>query len=43
MPKIIDVKDIKLGFWVGAGFALFGALMALLLGLANRARSNPGG
>lgn len=38
----IDFKDIKLGFWVGAGLALFSALMALLMRVISRAGHRDG-
>lgn len=27
-------KDVKFGFWVAAGFAVFGIVLALLMGLS---------
>ena len=33
---MIDVKDIKLGFWIGAGLALFTLVLTVLTRLANR-------
>jgi hypothetical protein len=40
---MIDVKDIKLGFWIGAGLALFSLLISLLTRLANRTVKRDGG
>lgn len=34
---ILDVKDIKLGFWIGAGLFLFSVILGLLTWLKNRA------
>jgi len=33
----IDIKDLKLGFWIGAGIALFSLVMTLLTWLTHRA------
>lgn len=30
-------KDIKFGFWVAAGFAVFGVGLAIILALATKA------
>jgi hypothetical protein len=30
-------KDIKFGFWIAAGFAIFGIAAAIILGLATHA------
>lgn len=35
----IDVKDIKMGFWLGAGLALFGLLLGLLTRFGHAAIS----
>jgi hypothetical protein len=34
----IDFADVKLGFWVGAGLALFSLVMALLMRVVSGAR-----
>jgi hypothetical protein len=41
--KGIDVKDIKLGFWIGAGLALFSLIMGLLMSAVSRARGGDRG
>lgn len=33
----IDVKDIKLGFWIGAGLALFSLVLAMITRLWAKA------
>ena len=37
---ILDVKDIKLGFWIGAGLFLFSIILGLLTYLKNKATDN---
>ncbi len=39
---MIDIKDIKLGFWIGAGLALFSLFMTLLTWSINRAAKRDG-
>lgn len=31
------IKDIKFGFWVAAGFAVFGIAVAIIMALSARA------
>ena len=34
--SLIDVKDIKLGFWIGAGFCLFGIVAGVIAHLIGK-------
>lgn len=36
---MFDVKDITMGFWIGAGIFLFTILASLLSGIAGKALS----
>lgn len=43
MPLLkIDSKDVKLGFWIGAGLFLFSIVAGIITWLLNKARGQAG-
>jgi hypothetical protein len=42
MALKIDSKDMKLGFWIGAGLFLFSIFAGIVTYLVNRARGQTG-
>lgn len=37
-----DIKDLRLGFWIGAGLFLFSAVLAILTWLVNKGTGGRG-